>query len=192
MDMDGRSSERIAGTGVGAGVRPPGLPPKGGRGLLLRGLVACVCAWSPLFAPAAPAVAADAPTIDYSLLVPALVEGFAVPASRDLTARLTDLDDAIGAVCAPGLDAAAAGTARQAFDRAFVGAVAAHGRLSALRAGALADEARAERLAFVPDSRGVVRRQVTRLVAARDPRPRPMPVPTRRPWVGGSRRRRAR
>ena len=106
----------------------------------------------------------NAAPVDYARFVPALVENFAVPAARQLTERLVTLEKAIADACAPGAGADAAET----FDEAFTAAVAAHGRLSALRAGALADDTRAERLAFVPDSRGVVRRQVSRLLAARD------------------------
>lgn len=107
--------------------------------------------------------------IDYSVFVPRLIERFAVPAAEDLGTRLVTLETAINAACAADLDAAAAKRARADFAAAFRAAVVAHGHLSTLRIGALADENRAERLAFIPDSRGVVRRQVTRLVAAGDP-----------------------
>jgi hypothetical protein len=97
---------------------------------------------------------------DYARFVPALVEGYALPATATLGARL----DALGTA----VDAACAGGARDGFADAFRAAVGAQAHLAVLRAGALADENRLERLAFIPDGRGVVRRQVTRLIAARE------------------------
>lgn len=112
---------------------------------------------------------AQAAAVDQAGFVRALLDGFARPAATALRDRLADLGPAVAEVCAPDVPEAARPAARQAFAEAFAGAVEAHGRLSVLRAGPLADDTRAERLAFVPDSRGVVRRQVSRLVAAADP-----------------------
>ncbi|WP_349359190.1 imelysin family protein [Stappia sp.] len=102
---------------------------------------------------------------DYAALIPALVREVAVPATEALEARLRDLRGRIDDVCA----AEAGEAARDAFRDAFAGAVAAQGRLAVLRFGALAEDTRLERLAFVPDRRNVVWRQVTRLTASRDP-----------------------
>uniref|UniRef100_UPI003BACE392 imelysin family protein n=1 Tax=Stappia sp. TaxID=1870903 RepID=UPI003BACE392 len=159
---------RMSGPAAGRGTAPVG----GAGAALWRTGLAIACAAALSLAPR-PGVAdegepetgaVDTTPVDYARFVPALIENFARPAASDLTESLVTLEKTISGVCAKdaGPDAA------EAFDEAFAGAVAAHGRLAALRAGALADDARAERLAFVPDSRGVVRRQVTRLVAARD------------------------
>jgi predicted lipoprotein len=106
---------------------------------------------------------------DFSMLVPSLVSDYAVPVARDLEARLVVLRERISGLCAEANAKSEADTAARAFDAAFGEAVAAHGRLFVLRFGALAEETRLERLAFVPDRRGVVRRQVTRLLADPDP-----------------------
>jgi predicted lipoprotein len=105
---------------------------------------------------------------DYSALMHRLVADHAVPAARDLEARLVVLRERIAGLCADTSSSSAADVAARAFDSAFADTVAAHGRLFVLRFGALAEETRLERLAFVPDRRGVVRRQVTRLLADPD------------------------
>ncbi|MBL6430834.1 MAG: DUF1513 domain-containing protein [Alphaproteobacteria bacterium] len=106
---------------------------------------------------------------NYSALVPRLVGDYAVPAARDLEARLGVLRDRIADLCKEPGTGTASDAAARAFDAAFAETVAAHGRLFVLRFGALAEDTRLERLAFVPDRRGVVRRQVTRLLADPDP-----------------------
>lgn len=98
--------------------------------------------------------------IDYSRFWPQTLSGFALPAS-----------DALGKAApalASGIEAACTGGSGEPFASAFTEAVEAVARLSMLRVGALADENRLERIAFIPDGRGVVRRQVTRLIADRD------------------------
>ena len=106
------------------------------------------------------ALAQTAVDPDYARFMPALVEGYALPAAEALGARLDALGTAVDAVCAGG--------ERDGFADAFRAAVGAQAHLAVLRAGALADDNRLERLAFIPDGRGVVRRQVTRLIAARE------------------------
>ncbi|WP_428699415.1 imelysin family protein [Stappia sp.] len=110
--------------------------------------------------PFAGAHAQDTAGPDYARFVPALVEGYAAPATAALGARLQLLGTEIDTACEGG--------ARDGFAEAFRAAVAAQAHLAVLRAGALADDNRLERLAFIPDGRGVVRRQVTRLIAARE------------------------
>lgn len=104
--------------------------------------------------------AEDAAGPDYARFVPALVEGYALPATAALGARLDTLETAVGTACEGG--------ETDGFADAFRAAVGAQAHLAVLRAGALADDNRLERLAFIPDGRGVVRRQVTRLIAARE------------------------
>lgn len=110
--------------------------------------------------PFAGAHAQDTAGPDYGRFVPALVEGYAIPAAEALGARLDTLGTAIDTACKGG--------AAEGFSDAFRAAVGAQAHLAVLRAGALADDNRLERLAFIPDGRGVVRRQVTRLIAARE------------------------
>ncbi len=98
--------------------------------------------------------------VDYSRFWPATVSGFALPASDALAEAALPL--------ATGIETACTGGATEPFAAAFTEAVGAVARLSMLRVGALADENRLERIAFIPDGRGVVRRQVTRLIADRD------------------------
>lgn len=140
-------------TGPGTGGR------RGARGrkVLLSVVLSGLVALAGVFAPARPA-AAD---IDYSRFWPAALAGFAVPASDALVQTMPAL--------ATGIEIACTGGSSEPFAEAFSGTVAAAARLSVLRAGALADDNRLERIAFIPDGRGVVRRQVTRLIAERDP-----------------------
>ncbi|SDU48592.1 imelysin family protein [Stappia sp. ES.058] len=130
----------------------------------IAGLIALVAASVPPRIALADESEKNPQTNAYSSLVPALVSDYAVPAARDLEARLVTLDERIGDLCAEAAD----DDAGRAFDAAFGAAVTAHGRLFVVRFGALAEDTRLERLAFVPDRRGVVRRQVTRLMADPD------------------------
>lgn len=98
--------------------------------------------------------------VDYSRFWPATVSGFALPASDALVEAVPAL--------ASGIETACTGGSGEPFSAAFTEAVEAVARLTMLRVGALADENRLERIAFIPDGRGVVRRQVTRLIAERD------------------------
>lgn len=129
--------------------------------------VAVLVAGASAVAPA-PALA-QAPAIDYGRFVPALVQDYALPAARDLRDRLQDLETDVARLCARPEEVGDAGEATSAFVDGFSAVVAAHGRLAVSRFGALADASALERLAFVPDARGVVRRQVTRLLAKEDP-----------------------
>ncbi|MXN66642.1 hypothetical protein GR183_17125 [Stappia sp. GBMRC 2046] len=106
------------------------------------------------------------PTIDYSPIVRNLVENYAVPKSAVLAETFAKLPEAIDAACA---DPASA-EKKAAFANAFRESVDAYVRVAVLRFGALADENRLERLAFIPDARSVVRRQVDRLMAKPDPK----------------------
>lgn len=139
------------------------------RKIGLAGLIAFVAMGAAIRGTVAEEAQENAGAADYSALVPRLVGDYAVPAARDLEARLGVMRDRIADLCRePGAGTAAAAAAR-AFDAAFAETVAAHGRLFVLRFGALAEDTRLERLAFVPDRRGVVRRQVMRLLADPDP-----------------------
>ncbi|GGE88959.1 hypothetical protein GCM10007285_15570 [Stappia taiwanensis] len=114
-------------------------------------------------------VLAQEPPIDYGRFVPALVEDYALPTARDLRDRLQELEGDVARLCARPEEVGDAGEATSAFADGFAAVVAAHGRLAVSRFGALADASALERLAFVPDPRGVLRRQVTRLLAKEDP-----------------------
>lgn len=128
-----------------------------GRGALLSAVLSGLVALAGVSALPRSA-AAD---LDYSRFWPAAVAGFAVPASDALVQTMPALATAIEIACTGG--------SPEPFEEAFTQAVGAAARLTVLRAGALADDNRLERIAFIPDGRGVVRRQVTRLIAERDP-----------------------
>ncbi|MCA1299102.1 imelysin family protein [Stappia indica] len=112
---------------------------------------------------------AQEPAIDYGRFVPALVRDYALPAARDLRDRLQELESGVARLCARVDGAGDPGEAATVFADGFAAVVDAHGWLAVSRFGALADASALERLAFVPDARGVVRRQVTRLLAKEDP-----------------------
>ncbi len=130
------------------------------RWRLFAALALCLAASVSVSVSAGGARAQDAARPDHARFVPALIEGYALPATAALGARL----DALGGA----VDSACNGGGRQGFADAFRAAVGAQAHLAVLRAGALADDNRLERLAFIPDGRGVVRRQVTRLIVARE------------------------
>lgn len=134
------------------------------RNLCLAGCVALMLAGFSRSSAGADAAEPARSPAEMAELLPRLVSDYAVPAALDLEARLGTLRARIADLCAP----SAGSDAARAFDIAFAEAVTAHGRLNVLRFGALAEDTRLERLAFVPDRRGVVRRQVTRLLADPD------------------------
>ncbi|MBA5775880.1 imelysin family protein [Stappia sp. F7233] len=104
------------------------------------------------------------PTADFAPLVRNVVDGYAVPKSQALAESFAALQASITGLCSERPSIAQ----KEAFDARFSASVEAYAQLAILRFGALADEHRLERLAFVPDARGVVRRQVDRLLARPD------------------------
>jgi hypothetical protein len=139
------------------------------RKIGFAGMVALVAIGATIRGAATDEAREDARAANYSALMQRLVADHAVPVARDLEARLVVLRDRIDDLCKETGTGTAADAAARAFDAAFAETVAAHGRLFVLRFGALAEDTRLERLAFVPDRRGVVRRQVMRLLADPDP-----------------------
>ncbi len=108
-----------------------------------------------------PSFAAETP--DYAQFTRSSIEQYIRPASKQLVSALSQLEKRTGAVCT---NHNAETTA--AFDEAFSASVAALAGVDFLRFGPMAEDNLAQRLAFLPDSRGVVRRQVTKAVAAQD------------------------
>lgn len=107
---------------------------------------------------------ADGSAADFAPLVRNVVEGYAVPKSEALAESFAALQDSAAQLCRN----RASFAHKLSFSAHFSASVAAYAQVSILRFGALADEHRLERLAFVPDARGVVRRQVDRLLARPD------------------------
>ncbi|MEH0070439.1 imelysin family protein [Pannonibacter sp. Pt2-lr] len=99
----------------------------------------------------------------YADYVKAAVEGYIRPETRAFANAANRLPAAVEDACkSPGPATA------DEFRVAYGAAVAAFGRISFLRYGPLAEENRLERLAFLPDARGVAQRQIRKLVADRD------------------------
>ncbi len=108
-----------------------------------------------------PSFAADGP--DYAQFTRSSVEQYIRPATRQLVSALNDLEKSTGDLCAaPSADSSAA------FNEAFSKSVAALAGVDFLRFGPMAQDNLAQRLAFLPDSRGVVRRQINKVVAKQD------------------------
>ncbi|WP_238912154.1 imelysin family protein [Achromobacter xylosoxidans] len=92
-----------------------------------------------------------------------LAQGYARPAAAGMVAAATDLEGALGQWCGkPDADGA------KRVEAAFAGLALAWARLEPLRFGPLVQANRYERLAFWPDTRGVMPRQVQALIAAQD------------------------
>ncbi|AMG45800.1 imelysin family protein [Achromobacter ruhlandii] len=92
-----------------------------------------------------------------------LAHGYARPAAAGMVAAATDLDNALGQWCGKP-DAAGA----KRVQAAFADLALAWARLEPLRFGPLVQANRYERLAFWPDTRGVMPRQVQAVIAAQD------------------------
>ncbi|CAB3817095.1 imelysin family protein [Achromobacter sp. CF-sbj1-Ac2-l] len=92
-----------------------------------------------------------------------LAHGYARPAAAGMVAAATDLDGALGQWCGKP-DAAGA----KRVEAAFADLALAWARLEPLRFGPLVQANRYERLAFWPDTRGVMPRQVQAVIAAQD------------------------
>ncbi|SFT79487.1 hypothetical protein SAMN05444141_103443 [Pseudovibrio denitrificans] len=109
-----------------------------------------------------PSFAADTP--DYAQFTRSSVEQYIRPAAQQLVSALTDLEKSTGDLCTtPNADNSAA------FNEAFSKSVATLAGVDFLRFGPMAQDNLAQRLAFLPDSRGVVRRQINKVVAKQDP-----------------------
>jgi len=93
-----------------------------------------------------------------------LAEGYARPAVAKLTERAGQLEQALKAWCGSGGQSDVKGV-----QQAFAGAAQAWAGVEFLRFGPLVQGNRYEKLAFWPDTRGVMQRQVRALLAAADP-----------------------
>ncbi|MDD7911000.1 imelysin family protein [Pseudovibrio exalbescens] len=102
---------------------------------------------------------------DYSRFAPALIEGYIRPETSALTEKLKRLEQATGALCHSGQSA----ESENAFRQALSGSIAQLARVDFLRFGPLAENNRAQRLAFLPDRRGVIARQLNKIMATEDP-----------------------
>ncbi|KZL19556.1 Imelysin [Pseudovibrio axinellae] len=108
-----------------------------------------------------PGLAADAS--NYAQFTRSTVVNYIRPATKQLTGSLRELEERTQQVCItsdPGNSAA--------FEDAFSTAVAAIAGVDFLRFGPMAQDNLAQRLAFLPDSRGVVRRQINKIVAKQE------------------------
>ncbi len=110
----------------------------------------------------APSFAAD--STDYSRFPRTSTEQYIRPATRQLVSVLSNLEKRTGDLCTRSTT-----ESRTAFNEAFSKSVAALAGVDFLRYGPMAQGNLAQRLAFLPDSRGVVRRQINKVVASQDP-----------------------
>lgn len=113
----------------------------------------------------ASAQAGDGASFDHAALVTRVVDGHIVPGFASLEMHASSLAPAVTAVCAG--DAGA----RLRLVSAFRDTVAALAAVDFYRFGPLAGKGRREKLAFWPDPRGVVARQMRALIAAGDAPP---------------------
>lgn len=100
----------------------------------------------------------------YGDYVRASLEGYIRPAMGRFATDAARLPDAVQGACAAGDD-----SAREEFRAVYGATLASFARISFLRFGPLAEGNRLERLAFMPDARGVAQRQVRKILADRDP-----------------------
>ncbi|SDR25133.1 imelysin family protein [Pseudovibrio sp. Tun.PSC04-5.I4] len=108
--------------------------------------------------------AQEGKTSDYAKIASSTVEGYIRPATKTLVTTLSQLEKNTGTVCTtPNAETNAA------FSSAFKEAVVALAGVDFLRFGPMGQANIAQRLAFLPDGRGVVRRQVTKITAKSDP-----------------------
>ncbi|ADZ68843.1 imelysin family protein [Polymorphum gilvum] len=105
-----------------------------------------------------------AAAVDYAGFVEAGLTGFIRPATQAFADTAADLAPAVRSVCA-----APSETTRRTFAEVNSATIRALGRIGFLRFGPLAESHRLERLAFLPDPRGIGQRQIRKLVADRDP-----------------------
>lgn len=101
---------------------------------------------------------------DYSQFAPRLIEAYIRPQTQALTTTLGRLESATENLCAGEPEPAT----RQAFETAMSDSVAQLARVDFLRFGPLAEENRAQRLAFLPDRRRVIPRQLRKIMAEQD------------------------
>lgn len=100
----------------------------------------------------------------YGDYVRASLVGYIRPAMGRFATDAARLPDAVQGACAAGDDGA-----REEFRAVYGATLASFARISFLRFGPLAEGNRLERLAFMPDARGVAQRQVRKILADRDP-----------------------
>ncbi len=113
---------------------------------------------------ASPLSAHAASPEDDGAMTAALFSAYVIPSIDRLNGQLAALSDKTTALCD-----ASSETTKTEFRNAFTDAVKAFAHVSFLRFGAMTHNNRLERLAFLPDARGVVRRQVTKIRAAQEP-----------------------
>ncbi|SER15208.1 hypothetical protein SAMN05216548_11229 [Faunimonas pinastri] len=116
-------------------------------------------------APQAPAPAASAAAaIDYMPAVTQAIDGYILPAYRDLQADAGKLADDLGAYCA-----APDPTRREALKAGMTDLVKAFAGVDFMQFGPMAQGGRLERFSFWPDPHGVGARQIRMLLARPDP-----------------------
>ena len=101
--------------------------------------------------------------MDYARFTISTVETYIRPAAKELVSTFAKLEQETGKLCT-----APTAANKATFNSAFTGAVVSLASLDFFRFGPLAYNNISHRLAFLPDSRGVVRRQVNKIIAAKD------------------------
>lgn len=102
-------------------------------------------------------------TATYGDYVRSSLDGYIRPAMGRFAQDAARLPDAVQGACAAGDD-----STREEFRAVYGATLASFARISFLRFGPLTAANRLERLAFMPDARGVAQRQVRKILADRD------------------------
>ncbi len=108
-------------------------------------------------------MAGPATAQDFSANIKNSIEDYIRPAAEGFAGTTDELAPVIDTVCR---DATA--ETRAAFASQYAEAVAAFARISFLRYGPLLEEDRLNRLAFMPDPRGIAQRQIRKILAQKD------------------------
>ncbi|GGB39237.1 hypothetical protein GCM10011316_09090 [Roseibium aquae] len=111
-----------------------------------------------LFLPLAVPLPGIAQDIDYSTRIENAIEGYIRPAVDGFAEEALDFPQAVASVC----DHPSANS-RAAFDAEFDRIIDRFAEISFLRFGPLVEDNRLNRLAFLPDPRGVAQRQIRKL-----------------------------
>lgn len=120
----------------------------------MRFLIFAACIWT---------IAGPAGAQDFSADIKNSIDGYIRPAADGFVRAADDLPPAIDAVCAE-----TAAETKAVFAKRYGDAVTAFAKISFLRYGPLLEDDRLNRLAFMPDPRGIAQRQIRKILATKD------------------------
>lgn len=124
----------------------------------------CALLAATVFLSFAPASAAEAPpTFDHTAVARATIDNVLRPKTRELAASARELSEKVSATCERPTR-----RSLEAARRAYKEAALAYARIEMLRFGPTREGNRQERLLLFPDPKGLVRRQVDKILAEHD------------------------